>query len=1254
MKKKLFSGIAVLAVTATATVGALSYVNKGDGNLADGTKSVYTHKINTALGSIPQKGNGKTYYVSNDANPNGAGTQEDPADIVALLSSSQQDTPKLQAGDTVLFKAGKYEVAVNIAVRASGTYDNYITFKPEVEGSEVIIDFSQQTFDSTNRGVSVYGNYNYWYGIDITGAGDNGMYISGSYNTIERCEFYNNRDSGLQLGRAYSDQNNISQWPSYNLILNCTSHNNYDNETYGENADGFAAKLTIGYGNVFDGCVAYRNSDDGWDLYAKSDSGNIGQVIIYNCLAFENGYLEYTQAENNARFPTWNSAYNEKNTNSYLTRDGDGNGFKLGGSVMEGDVIMENCIAYGNRMHGVTDNSNPGFLLVKGVTSYNNGFGNKGIGDSEYLAALEETAQKDPTFGQLIWAARDGDNTYGNIDVSRQTYSYNSVERVVSAKSAMANGLDNDAVRGSVINSILGTATSGTNSYKITDPIDADTKNGVNGTKMSALTQDIFEEIPVIMSVDGTTRTYEYNLSGLKSLDKANGERLHDTLRNADGTLNLGNMFKLKTRDLLENGVLIGADLSKSTYGDYEHFNGDLGDAIDNETDYILARAQETLLIGTNPEAVYQDFEVPSKLMGATVTWSVDEQYEDYLVIDDKNPENSPSGSQYITVIVYRGDETTEVTLKATITYNGKSVEKEFKLNIMQANPTIGDIVIIPKGAEGNTANYIAADGRLIVDQYSVYPEPAVIVYDGSDYNGKTLSESKYTITSKYEYRANTSSPVVEVKGFTSSNSGIYKITKTVTMGKESRTMTYSIYVAGIAGDVQFIGSGASVAVYRDGYIISGDVSNPTGILYSVSSSTKLTDITKENIKSYEGVSSETFRATNISISYANENSGAYYIYYALANLNGVITSDVTEVAIYSKSVTTPEAFAKVAAGTALDDENPANTIYALDGDIDFTGFEWTASGTFKGLLNGKGHTIKNLTVNGGKLKAVFNKVSGGTIMNIKFNEIDITSGEQKVGLIGEVDGGYFYNIAMTNVRVTGSAQRVGGLIGQVQEGTPTHIDQISLINDADHVITNGTANRAAGIVGFVQPSSNPTISGELYISNCYVNAPIVGGQQIGGIIGSFDNQKEVPFYVTIDACVVAGSLTAAGSTASRIGGMVGYHSDSRGILTITNCISIAEMYYANVLVTTAQKNISGIMGGYTSEGEIVSNCVALMEEHNSNLDVTAYSDIAAAAYEIVFSARLNVDKWTIHTDTTSSEGRLLPPYVSLNFLGQW
>jgi hypothetical protein len=57
----------------------------------------------------------------------------------------------------------------------------------------------------------------------------------GSYNTVENCAFYRNRDSGLQIDNG----------ASYNNILNCDSYFNADPTDYGD-ADGFAPKLTVG------------------------------------------------------------------------------------------------------------------------------------------------------------------------------------------------------------------------------------------------------------------------------------------------------------------------------------------------------------------------------------------------------------------------------------------------------------------------------------------------------------------------------------------------------------------------------------------------------------------------------------------------------------------------------------------------------------------------------------------------------------------------------------------------------------------------------------------------------------------------------------------------------------------------------------------------------------------------------------------------------------------------------------------------
>ncbi|MDE6613482.1 MAG: hypothetical protein K2K28_02890, partial [Clostridia bacterium] len=341
---------------------------------------------------------------------------------------------------------------------------------------------------------------------------------------------------------------------------------------YGENADGLAAKLTVGYGNVFDGCIAYRNSDDGWDLYAKTDSGNIGCVIIYNCVAFENGYLEYTQADNNARFPKFNKDYTEifnegDDVRYFRTRDGDGNGFKLGGSVMEGDVVMYNCLSFNNRMHGVTDNSNPGIISIKNVTSYNN-------------SAWVDDNPESPYFGYILDVSNP--DTHANIDLARQIYSYNNINHVLSLSDSLAKSLDNDAYRASVVDSIL-------LNKRIEGSIDADTKNedGATGdTVAQPATAEVFSQLPftkTVTSVPGeeggepTLQTsYTFNITGLEDLYKAdsnetelNPDRAHVKYRNAaDGSVNMGEILKVKDYSkLLGDDNKIGCVLNLTSYG---------------------------------------------------------------------------------------------------------------------------------------------------------------------------------------------------------------------------------------------------------------------------------------------------------------------------------------------------------------------------------------------------------------------------------------------------------------------------------------------------------------------------------------------------------------------------------------------------------------------------------------------------------------------------------------------------------------
>ncbi|UPK69768.1 InlB B-repeat-containing protein [Chitinophaga filiformis] len=255
----------------------------------------------------------------------------------------------IPAGGTIYLRGGTYSFSATVVITAtnngtSSAYKNVTAYASEVP----VLDFSGQAVADANRGLVLDGDYWHFTGITITGAGDNGMLLAGNNNIIEKCIFSKNHDSGLQLSRYVTSNTTLSSWPSNNLILNCEAFDNQDPDN--EDADGFAAKLTCGTGNIFRGCISHNNIDDGWDLYAKSETGPIGPVTLENCVSYGNGTLSSGSTSGN----------------------GDKNGFKLGGSGIAVNHIIRRCVAFNNGHHGITDNNNPGNIEVSNNTSYNN------------------------------------------------------------------------------------------------------------------------------------------------------------------------------------------------------------------------------------------------------------------------------------------------------------------------------------------------------------------------------------------------------------------------------------------------------------------------------------------------------------------------------------------------------------------------------------------------------------------------------------------------------------------------------------------------------------------------------------------------------------------------------------------------------------------------------------------------------------------------------------------------------------------
>jgi hypothetical protein len=103
---------------------------------------------------------------------------------------------KIAPGDTIYMRGGVYEESSRITIGTDKNgEENNLYYLFAWQNERPILDFTNQAFGS--QAMSLKANYWHIYGIDIKGAGDNGMYIDGgSNNIIELCNFYENRDPG--------------------------------------------------------------------------------------------------------------------------------------------------------------------------------------------------------------------------------------------------------------------------------------------------------------------------------------------------------------------------------------------------------------------------------------------------------------------------------------------------------------------------------------------------------------------------------------------------------------------------------------------------------------------------------------------------------------------------------------------------------------------------------------------------------------------------------------------------------------------------------------------------------------------------------------------------------------------------------------------------------------------------------------------------------------------------------------------------
>jgi hypothetical protein len=230
------------------------------------------------------------------------------------------------SGKTVWVKPGSYAYSAAVSLATKATAAGPLRISGVTGAEKPVFDFSSEPRASNNdgvRGLQISGSYLHLHYLEIKKAADNCVYVTGSNNTLEWLSVHECQDTGVQ----------VSSGAASNRILNVDSYLNADPS--GENADGFAPKLSIGKDNYFCGTRSYQNADDGYDCWSAGDSSPVT--------------FEYCWALGQPG-PT-------------ATANGDGNGFKLGSpaSLASGGNAphkLIECFAFDNRNAGFTSNGN--------------------------------------------------------------------------------------------------------------------------------------------------------------------------------------------------------------------------------------------------------------------------------------------------------------------------------------------------------------------------------------------------------------------------------------------------------------------------------------------------------------------------------------------------------------------------------------------------------------------------------------------------------------------------------------------------------------------------------------------------------------------------------------------------------------------------------------------------------------------------------------------------------------------------------
>ena len=290
---------------------------------------------------------------------------------------------------------------------------------------------------------------------------------------------------------------------------------------------------------------------------------------------------------------------------------------------------------------------------------------------------------------------------------------------------------------------------------------------------------------------------------------------------------------------------------------------------------------------------------------------------------------------------------------------------------------------------------------------------------------------------------------------------------------------------------------------------------------------------------------------------------------------------------------------------------------FKVTADVDFNKNEIVTIPTFKGIIDGDGHTLSNAKIGNGSAshQAFFDNLAG-TVMNLNFDNITVLSSNPSATngaatsaavIVSNSNSNAFVldNCHVSNSSVTSGkagdtyGSYAGGLVGRCNNANAT-IRNCSVTNTTISGLVENTGGiiglLTAGVIENVKSSGNTITGGNRYVGGIAGNITagtltniestdntITAKQNVGGVAGGMLNATLINAVSKNNTCTVA---------SVSCGGVV-------GLCEGTQALIINVLSEGNAVKSTSHQNVyylGGLIGGSGKNNTVatIANCIIL------------------------------------------------------------